>query len=90
MFGFFKKCAFCFPTGEELKKKKAYINIWDMRWPKPGAERKAAMKDPNKKEKKEQEWADRLPDDEESADYEPTYRDGSTVNECWNRDQENA
>ena len=33
---------------------------------------------------KEQEWADRPEDDEDSPeDYEPTYRDGSAQNECW-------
>ena len=35
--------------------------------------------------KKEQEWADRIEDDDEDSRdaYEPTYRDGSTQNECW-------
>ncbi len=33
---------------------------------------------------KAQEWADEIPDEEEeSAEYEPTYRDGSAKNECW-------
>ncbi len=36
---------------------------------------------------KEQEWADRLPDQEEAEDVaEPTYRDGSAQNECWAED----
>ena len=34
---------------------------------------------------KEQEWADRIEDDDEDSrdGYEPTYRDGSAQNECW-------
>jgi len=41
--------------------------------------------------KKEREYADRIPDDEETErpdPYEETYRDGSPKNECWNEDQE--
>ena len=39
--------------------------------------------------KKEQEWADRLPDEEDAGpEYEPTYRDGSMVNECWAPERE--
>ena len=42
------------------------------------------MRDPETKTKKEQEWADRLPDTEEQPEeYEETYRDGSMKNECW-------
>lgn len=35
--------------------------------------------------KKEREYADEIPDDEETEqpEYEPTYRDGSAQNECW-------
>ncbi len=41
--------------------------------------------------KKEQEWADRLPDEQDAApEDEPTYRDGSPVNECWAWEQENV
>ena len=43
-------------------------------------------KDP--KEKREQDWNDEIPDDEneEPEEYEETYRDGSAKNECWNAD----
>ncbi len=41
--------------------------------------------DPN--EKKDQEWADEIPDEEdEPSSYEETYRDGSLKNECWSGD----
>lgn len=43
------------------------------------------MSDP-KKDKKEQEWGDSIPDEEQETDEdvkEKTYRDGSAVNECW-------
>ena len=43
-----------------------------------------------KKDKKEQEWGDRLEDEQETADEEKPYRDGSAVNECWARDGENV
>jgi len=36
--------------------------------------------------KKEREYADEIPDDEETArldPYEETYRDGTAKNECW-------
>ena len=36
--------------------------------------------------KKEREYADEIPDDEETErpdPYEETYRDGSARNECW-------
>ncbi len=35
--------------------------------------------------KKEEQWADEIPDDEQERpdEYEQTYRDGSTKNECW-------
>lgn len=34
--------------------------------------------------KKELDYTDDVPDDEEApSPYEPTYRDGSTQNECW-------
>ena len=37
------------------------------------------------KEKKEKEWDDEIPDDEEERPepYEDAYRDGSMKNECW-------
>ena len=37
------------------------------------------------KEQKEKEWADEIPDEEESRPdpCEETYRDGSMKNECW-------
>ena len=38
--------------------------------------------------KKEREWADEIPDEEEQEPkYEPTYRDGSARNECWAGDE---
>ena len=38
--------------------------------------------------KKEQEYADEIPDEEEAdTSYEPTYRDGSAQNECWAADE---
>ena len=41
------------------------------------------------KEKKEQEWNDEIPDEENEMpeDYEETYRDGSAKNECWDSDR---
>jgi hypothetical protein len=35
--------------------------------------------------KKEREYADEIPDEEEEvpSPYEPVYRDGSARNECW-------
>ena len=48
------------------------------------------MNDP-KQEKKEQEWGDRIPEEEEAdAALDKPYRDGSAVNECWARDEENV
>ncbi len=40
-------------------------------------------------EKKEREWNDEIPDEENDLpeEYEATYRDGSARNECWNSDQ---
>ena len=39
---------------------------------------------PDERAKKARDWADALPDDEEQdGGYEPTYRDGSLKNECW-------
>ncbi len=39
---------------------------------------------PDEKEKKSLDWSDRIPDpDEADEGYEPTYRDGSMKNECW-------
>ncbi len=40
--------------------------------------------------KKELEYTDSIPDDEETEcpePYEPTYRDGSTQNECWSGEE---
>ena len=38
-----------------------------------------------KMDKREKEWADEIPDEEEirPEPYERTYRDGSAKNECW-------
>ena len=36
-----------------------------------------------KQAQKETDWADREPQEEQDDAYEPTYRDGSAVNECW-------
>ena len=40
------------------------------------------------KEKREQEWNDEIPDEEneQPESYEETYRDGSAKNECWGSD----
>ena len=40
------------------------------------------------KEKREQEWNDEIPDEEneQPESYEETYRDGSAKNECWRSD----
>ena len=45
------------------------------------------MPDP-KKDQKEMDWADREPPEEPDDGSEPTYRDGSAVNECWAKDAE--
>lgn len=39
-----------------------------------------------KKDLREKEWADEIPDEEDERPeaYEETYRDGSAKNECWN------
>ncbi|MBR4576728.1 MAG: hypothetical protein IKO25_05940 [Clostridia bacterium] len=40
--------------------------------------------------KKEREYADEIPEDEEEerpSPYEPVYRDGSARNECWEGEQ---
>ena len=36
-------------------------------------------------ERKEKDWTDEIPDEEDSLPepYEETYRDGSVKNECW-------
>ena len=41
---------------------------------------------PDGQERKARDWADAIPDEDEPASdaYEPTYRDGSLKNECWN------
>ena len=47
------------------------------------------MSDP-KNSKKEEQWADEIPDPENEpaeTEYEETYRDGSLKNECWNDDK---
>lgn len=40
---------------------------------------------PDKREELARDYADTIPDDDgdENNDYEPTYRDGSMKNECW-------
>ena len=41
-----------------------------------------------KMDQREKEWADEIPDEEETdTAYEPTYRDGSAQNECWAADE---
>ena len=43
--------------------------------------------------KKEREYADEIPEDEETEGpeaYEETYRDGSAVNECWAQDKDSV
>lgn len=44
-----------------------------------------------KREQKEQQWGDRIPEQDEQTDdgSEKTYRDGSAVNECWANEKEN-
>ena len=40
---------------------------------------------PDKREDKARDYADVISDDgEQDNGYEPTYRDGSLKNECWN------
>lgn len=39
---------------------------------------------PDKREELARDYADAIPDDsDQNNDYEPTYRDGSLKNECW-------
>ena len=41
---------------------------------------------PDKRDEKARDYADAIPDDadtDRNDDYEPTYRDGSLKNECW-------
>ena len=39
---------------------------------------------PDKREELARDYADAIPDDaDQNDDYEPTYRDGSLKNECW-------
>ncbi len=38
---------------------------------------------PDQRDKKAQAYADTTPEDTVDTDYEPTYRDGSLKNECW-------
>ena len=38
---------------------------------------------PDQRDKKAQAYTDAIPEDTGDADYEPTYRDGSLKNECW-------
>ncbi len=47
--------------------------------------RKTPVKDPGRAQRREMEWADRIPDGEEERHdaCEETYRDGSLKNECW-------
>lgn len=45
---------------------------------------RALIPTPDEKEKKALDWSDQIPDpDEGDEGYEPTYRDGSAKNECW-------
>lgn len=37
-------------------------------------------------DRRAREWADQIPDEEEAPSYEPTYRDGTLKNECWNQE----
>ena len=41
--------------------------------------------DPRTREQQAQDWDDAIPDEEDGPGdaYEPTYRDGTTKNECW-------
>ena len=40
------------------------------------------------REKKELEWDDAIPDDENDEEpYEKTYRDGSAQHECWDAEE---
>lgn len=40
---------------------------------------------PDKRDEKARDYADAILDDsDQNNDYEPTYRDGSLKNECWN------
>ena len=39
---------------------------------------------PDQREELARDYADAIPDDsDQNNDYEPTYRDGSLKNECW-------
>ena len=48
------------------------------------------MCDPKEKEQKERAWGDQEPQEEQDDAYEPTYRDGSAVNECWAQDKDSV
>ena len=45
-----------------------------------------------KKNQREKEWADEIPDEENDLPepYEETYRDGSAKNECWSERPEGS
>ena len=46
-----------------------------------------------KKQQKEREWGDSLPEPEDEApieDGDAAYRDGSAINECWPHEKENV
>ena len=49
-------------------------------------EREGKNMSERKTDRKEKEWSDEIPDEEEvqPEPYEETYRDGSAKNECWN------
>ncbi len=45
-----------------------------------------------KKQQKEQDWGDSLPEPEEDSPIEEgdvSYRDGSPINECWAHEKDN-
>ncbi len=37
--------------------------------------------------RKDLAWADHDEEDDQPSPYEPTYRDGSAMNECWKDDR---
>ena len=46
-----------------------------------------------KKQQKEQEWGDSLPEPEDEPrmdDGDTAYRDGSPINECWAHEKDNV
>lgn len=45
---------------------------------------------PDKRDKKAQDYAEAIPDESGSEGYEPTYRDGSAKNDCWDDNRQEA